>query len=143
MLDNSFQLSDICIEVIETADRYIKAVLINTKKRYFKVLRRFAQNGITFLELEKIETSYACPDDGFVLVDSECFAVGDEMVILEKSDLTDALHNLTPMQLDVLLRLTFQNGTQEELAAEYGVSKRMIQKHKHNAIIKLRKRLER
>ena len=40
MFDNHFSLSDIRIEVIETADNYMKAVLINTKKRYFRILRK-------------------------------------------------------------------------------------------------------
>lgn len=40
MFDNHFSLSDIRIEVIETADNYMKAVLINTKKRHFRILRK-------------------------------------------------------------------------------------------------------
>ena len=55
MFDNQFTLSDIRIEVIETADRYMKAVLINTKKRYFRVLRKMDRDGVTVFELEKFE----------------------------------------------------------------------------------------
>jgi DNA-directed RNA polymerase specialized sigma24 family protein len=141
MLDNPFIVSDICIEVIETADRYMKAVLINTKKRYFRVLRKHERNGITVFELEKYESNLAHEENGFTKVDSEYFVVGNELFALEKSELTEALLLLTPIQRDVLLKSVLLEKSQEELAAEYAITKRMIRKHKHLALEKLRRRL--
>lgn len=141
MFDNHFTLSDIRIEVIETADKYMKTVLINTKKRYFRVLRKMERNGITVFELEKYETNLAVEESGFAKIDNECFVIGGETIAMEKSELTEALRSLPPIQLDILLKSIILEKTQEELAAEYGITKRMIRKHKHIALEKLRRRL--
>lgn len=141
MFDDPFTLSDIRIEVIDTADRYMKAVLINKKNRYFRVLRKLERNGITIFELEKYESNLEYEEKGFNAIDSESFVVGKETITLEKSELTEALHTLTPIQLDILLKSILFEMPQEALAAEFGISKRMVRKHKHYALEKLRRRL--
>ena len=80
MYDKPFTLSDIRIEVIDTADRYMKTVLINTKNRYFRVLRKHQRNGITIYELEKYESNLAYEENGFTTVDSERFVVGKDTI---------------------------------------------------------------
>lgn len=141
MFDNKFTLSDIRIEVIETADRYMKAVLINTKNRYFRLLRKIDRDGITVFELEKYESNLAYEESGFAKIDSECFLIGGETITMERSDLTDALLTLTPIQLGVLLKSILLERSQEEIATEYGITTRMVRKHKHIALQKLRRRL--
>ena len=141
MFDNKFTLSDIRIEVIETADRYMKGVLINTKNRYFRILRKMDRDGVTVLELEKYESNLAYEESGFARIDSECFLVGGEIITMERSELTDALQTLTPIQLDVLLKSILLERSQDEIAAEYGFTTRMVRKHKHVALQKLRRRL--
>lgn len=118
MFDNKFTLSDIRIEVIETADRYMKAVLINTKNRYFRLLRKIDRDGITVFELEKYESNLAYEESGFAKIDSECFLIGGETITMERSDLTDALLTLTPIQLGVLLKSILLERSQEEIATE-------------------------
>ena len=141
MFGNKFTLSDIRIDVIETADRYMKAVLINTKNRYFRLLKKIDRDGITVFELEKYESNLAYEESGFAKIDSECFLVGSESITMERSDLTDALLTLTPIQLDVLLKSILLERSQEEIATEYGITTRMVRKHKHIALQKLRRRL--
>ena len=119
----------------------MKAVLINTKKRYFRVLRKMERNGITVFELEKYEANLTFEEKGFDGLDNEYFVIGSETVTMEKSELTEALRTLTPIQLDILLKSVLLERTQEELAAEYGITKRMIRKHKYIALEKLRRRL--
>lgn len=141
MLGSLFSLSDIHIDVVDTADKYMKAVLINAKNRYYKMLRKLERNGVTIFELEKYETNLACEETGFALIDNEKFFVGSETITLEKSELTEALMTLTPTQLDILLKTVLLKIPQEEIAAQYDVSKRMIQKHKRTALDKLKRRL--
>ena len=141
MFDNQFSLSDIRIEVIETADKYMKAVLINTKKRYFRILRKMERNGMTVFELEKYEANLSYEESGFAKIDNECFVIGEETIIMDRSELTEALRFLTPIQLEILLKSVLLEKTQEELAAEHGITKRMVRKHKHIALEKLRRRL--
>ena len=141
MIDTQFSLADIHIEVAETADRYIKAVLINAKKRYFRVLRKLERNGILIFDLEKYASNMFCEEDGYSKVDNEIFIVGQELFTMEKSELTEALFMLTPTQRDILLRAVLLRQSQEEIASVYGITTRMVRKHKHIALEKLRRSL--
>ena len=141
MTDTQFSLADIHIEVAETADRYIKAVLINAKKRYFRVLRKLERNGILIFDLEKYASNLICDEDGYSKVDNEIFVVGQELFTMEKSELTEALFMLTPTQRDILLRAILLRQSQEEIASVYGITTRMVRKHKHIALEKLRRSL--
>lgn len=141
MIDTQFSSADIHIEVAETADRYIKAVLINAKKRYFRVLRKLERNGILIFDLEKYPSNLICEEDGYSKVDNEIFIVGQELFTMEKSELTEALFMLTPTQRDVLLRAVLLRQSQEEIASVYGITTRMVRKHKHVALEKLRRSL--
>ncbi len=119
MLGNPFILSDISSDITDTADKYIKKVLINAKKRYFRILRKKNMDGVTIFELEKYASNMAYEESGFARIDSEYFLVGGETVTMERSDLTDALLALTPIQLDVLLKSVLLDRSQEEIAQEY------------------------
>ena len=141
MIDSQFSLADFHIEVAETADRYIKAVLINAKKRYFRVLRKLERNGILIFDLEKYESDLAYEEDGYSNVDNEIFIVGKELFTMEKSELTEALFMLTPTQRDILLRAVLLRQSQEEIASVYSITTRMVRKHKHVALEKLRRSL--
>lgn len=143
MPDNLLPLNDIHYEIIDTVDKYIKIVLINAKNRYFRTSQRTQKNRLFLLKLSLAECTQAYANSLFSIIDSEYYQLGDDVIQLDKSDLTDAMQSLTPIQLAVFLQSALKSKSQEELAAEYGVSKRMIQKHKRNAIIKLRKRLAR
>ena len=141
MIDTQFSLADIHTEVMETADRYIKAVLINAKKRYFRVLQKLERNGILIFDLEKYASNLFCEEDGYSKVDNEIFIVGQELFTMEKSELTEALFMLTPTQRDILLRAILLRQSQEEIASIYGITTRMVRKHKHIALEKLRRSL--
>lgn len=141
MIDKPFVLSDIRIEVIDIADKYMKAVLINTKRRYYRVLRKRERYGITLCELEKYESNLIYEENGFNMVDSERFIIGKESIVLEKEELTEALQALSPIQLEILLKSILLGMNLIDIAVECGISERMVQKHKHNALEKLRRRL--
>ena len=141
MLDNHFTISDISDEVIDTAHKYIISVLINKKFRFFRIIKKEERSGNSFLEIEKVAEIIGYEELGYRTVDRKCYPVGKKVVFLERSELTDALDALTAIQLDVILRSVFSEIRQEELAREYGISKRMVQKHKAAAIKKLRRLL--
>ena len=67
--------------------------------------------------------------------------MGGETIEMERSIRTDALRTLTKIQLDVLLKSVLLEMSQEEIAAEHGITTRMVRKHKHTALDKLRRRL--
>lgn len=141
MFDKHFSLSDISDEVVDTAHKYLISVMLNKKFRLFRIIKKEERYGKSFLEIEKVAEIIGYEELGYRKVDRKCYPVGNKLVLLERSELTEALDALTPMQLNVILRSVFSEITQEELAKEYGVSKRMIQKHKAAAIKNLRRLL--
>lgn len=141
MFDNRFSLSDISDEVVDTAHRYIISVLLNRKFRYFRNGKKKKRKMYSFLQIEQVEEIIGCEELGYRRVDRECYHAGDILVFLERSELTEALDELTSIQRDVILRSVFTKITQEELSKEYGITKRMVQKHKAAAIKKLRRLL--
>lgn len=141
MKKNQFALSDITADMREHMDQYIKRVLINKKKRYFRKLKKLKKNGITILELEKYETNLIYEQPQFHNVEVTCFVVGDDRIEITKTELADAMRSLTELQLQILLRLEVLNASPEELSNEYGISKRMIRKHRQIALEKLRKKM--
>ena len=95
----------------------------------------------SYLQIEQVAEIVGCEELGYRTADSKCFRVGNVLVFMEKSEITEALDALTPIQLDVIMRSVFTSITQEELSKEYGISKRMVQKHKAAALKKLRRLL--
>lgn len=141
MRKHQFTLSDITADMREHTDQYIKRVLINKKKRYFRRLKKLRKNGITILELEKYETNLIYEQPQFNNVEVTCFIIGEHNVEITKSELADAMRSLTELQLQILIRLEVLNASPEELSNEYGISKRMIRKHRQIALEKLRKKM--
>lgn len=142
MKRNQFTLSDITADLIEHADMYMKKVLINTKRRYFRKLRKIEKNGVTILELEKYETNLIYEEMGFEKADTTYFDVNGNPIPITKTELAEALLCLTELQLQILLKSEVLELTPDELAKEYGISKRMLRKHRHIALEKLRKKMD-
>lgn len=141
MTDAYFSLSDIHEDVLHTSDKYMKKVLINAKRKFYRDLPKGDPTGRPHYELERCQAVLSYEEDGFLLADSETFDVGGQRIRLERSDLTDALLTLPMQQLDIILQLVFLKKPQEQLAAEFGISDRMIRKHRDSAFTKLRRYL--
>ena len=141
MTDNYFSLSDIHEDVLHTSDKYMKKVLINAKRRFFREFQKSDPMGHPHYELERCQAVLSYEEIGFLLADSEAFDIGGERIRLERSELTDALLTLSKQQLDIILQLVFLETPQEQLAAEFGISDRMVRKHRDNAFAKLRRYL--
>lgn len=141
MFDKHYSLSDISDEVVDTAHKYFISVLVNKKFRNFRVNKSKEKHRRSVLPLEQVAEIIGCEELGYRTVDRKCYRVGNILVFIEKSELSDALDALTTMQRDIIMRSVFTNITQEQLSIEYGISKRMVQKHKAAAIRNLRRLL--
>ena len=130
-------IDDINSELVEYADKYIKKVLINAKKKYFRDIKR--KDKIIILELDKFQTNLQYQENGFENLESICFFLEDEIVPIHNYRLAEALSNLTNLQFQVLLKMVLMGKSTAKLANEYGVSQRMILKHYHSALKKIRK----
>lgn len=141
MFDKHYSLSDISDEVVDTAHKYFISVLVNKKFRNFRATKSKEMHRRSVLPLEQVAEIIGCEELGYRTVDRKCYRVGNILVFIEKSELSDALDALTSMQRDIIMRSVFTNITQEQLSIEYGISKRMVQKHKAAAIRNLRRLL--
>lgn len=143
MKNNQFTLLDLTDDLIEHADMYIKRVLINKKRRYFRRLRKLERNGVTILELEKYESNLIYEDPGYEEFDITHFYIDDNVISISMTELASALKELTGLQLNILMKNEILGVSVESLAREYGISKRMVRKHRQVALEKLQKRLVR
>lgn len=141
MVTDRLKVSDIDTEMKEIADKYIKAVLINAKRSYYRVLRRIEREGMSAYDRTICKSNLFIEEKGFSEIDMECFCVDCELFAIEKSELTDALLSLTRLQLEILLKSVLTDKSQAEIAAQYGITTRMVRKHKLIALEKLRRRL--
>lgn len=141
MVTNRLKVSDIDTEMKEIADKYIKTVLINAKRSYYRVLRKNEREGMSAYDLTICKSNLFIEEKGYSEIDMECFCVDCELFAIEKSELTDALLSLTRLQLEILLKSVLTDKSQAEIAAQYGITTRMVRKHKLIALEKLRRRL--
>lgn len=141
MFDKHFLLSDISDEIVDTAHKYLISVLINSKFRNFKVNKPKEIRRRSNVPLEEVAEIIGCEELGYRTVDRKCYRVGNVLVFIERSELSEALDALTAMQRDIIMRSVFTKITQEQLSKEYGITKRMVQKHKAAAIRNLRRLL--
>lgn len=129
MVGTYYTESDISKEMKEAVGKYIKTVLINAKRNYYHALCKIDKYGISIYDFGKIEANYSCEDKGFSQIDMECFWLDGEPLVMEKSNLTDALQCLTRLQLEILLKTVLTDKSQTEIAEQYGISTRMVRKH--------------
>lgn len=141
MKKQQFTLSDITEDMREHTDQYIKRVLINKKNRYFRKLRKIKKDGVTILELDKYETNLIYEDSEFDNLDVSCFVVNESIIPIETTELSEALLSLTELQFQILMKLEVLEMSPEELSNEYGISRRMLRKHRQIALEKLRKKM--
>lgn len=57
MKKTAFTIHDINEELILSVDSYLRTVIINKKRHYFRKITKLSRNGITMLELEKYESN--------------------------------------------------------------------------------------
>lgn len=141
MFDKHFSLSDISDEVVDTAHKYFISVLLNKKFRNFRVNKSKEIHRRSVPPIEQVAEIIGCEELGYRTVDRKCYRVGNVLVFIERSELSEALDALTTIQRDVIMRSVFTDITQEQLSKEYGITKRMVQKHKAAAIRNLRRLL--
>lgn len=134
MAKGEFTAEDISKELIGYVDGYIKTVIKNAKKRYYKQKTRHKKYGLVFVELDKYAENLRYEDPGFERALHQVIDVAGAKITILNPELADALRGLTESQRVVLLKNTFLNVPIKQLASELGISYRMVEKHKNNAI---------
>lgn len=134
MVKSEFTAEDIPEELLGYVDGYIKTVIKNTKKRFYKQKTRYKKYGLVFVELDKYAENLRYEDPGFERTLHQEIDVAGAKIAIFNPELADALRGLTEAQRVVLLKNAFLNVPIKQIASELGISCRMVEKHKHNAI---------
>lgn len=142
MKKTTFTLYDINKEVILSADSYLRTVIINKKRHYIRRITKLSRHGIAMLELEKYESNLICNDSYFSTSGVTYFSVNGQHIPIRIPEISEALSELSEIHLQIILQSAVLQITIEDMAKEFGISKRMIYRYKHDAIVELRKKLK-
>ena len=127
-MKTDFSLEDISEELLDYVDKYLKTVISNAKRRYYRKTKRPRKYGIVFVELDKYAEDLHYDEPGF------------EQALLNP-ELADTLRSLTETQRLVLLKNVVLKIPMKQIALELGISIGMVEKHKNNAIRIIKRRM--
>lgn len=138
-----FSVSDISDDLIQYTDMYMKKVIINAKRHYYREKSKIQKHGIVFVDLETFAENLGYEDIGFEKVLCQYIEVKGIQVPVHNPDLAIALLALTEIQRSVLIQNVVLDITLKQIAYDLKISERMVRKHKHNAIESIRRRMNR
>lgn len=142
MKDRKYTLHDINGEITESADSYLRTVIINCKRQYIRKITKLSRHGITMLELERYESNLLFNDGYFEKIETAYFYISGVQIPIEIPELAEALNSLSEIHLQVIMQSAVLKIPIEIIAKEFGVSKRMINIYKRDAIEELKRRLK-
>ena len=140
-MKTDFSLEDISVELLDYVDRYLKTVISNTKRRYYRKIKRAREYGIVFVELDKYADDLRYDDPGLEQVLCQMIDVQEINIPVLNPELAEALRSLTETQRLVLLKNVVLNIPMKQIALELGVSIGMVEKHKKNAMRAIKRRM--
>ena len=135
-MKTDFSLEDISEELLDYVDKYLKTVISNAKRRYYRKTKRPRKYGIVFVELDKYAEDLHYDEALCQLIDVQ----GVKIPILNP-ELADTLRSLTETQRLVLLKNVVLKIPMKQIALELGISIGMVEKHKNNAIRIIKRRM--
>jgi len=138
-VDNNYGAENLTDEAVHYIDKYIKTIIKNTTKDFFRTANKHKKHGLSFVAFENPEEELASEDPGYEEVLMNSIEIKNMNVLISDPDLYAALSRLTDYQRIVLLQNTIMRIPLRIIAAELGISERMAKKHKHNAIERIRK----
>ena len=140
-MKTDFSLEDISDELLHYVDKYLKTVINNSKRRYYRNQGRPHKYGIVLVELDKYAEDLHYDDPGFEQVLCQLIDMQGIKIPVRSQKLADALRSLTETQRIVLLKNVVFNIPMKQIALELGVSIGMVEKHKNNAIRAIKRRM--
>lgn len=138
----TFSIEDIDKYLLDYADKYLKKVIINAKRHYYRRQSQKDKYGIVFFDLDSFSEELGYEDQGYESALCRYIEVNGIRIPVLDPDLADALLSLTEVQRLVLLKNVCLEVTMREIARELHISERMVRKYKHNAIEAIRRRMK-
>ena len=140
-MKTDFSLEDITSELLDYVDKYLKTVISNTKRRYYRNKKRPRKYGIVFVELDKYAEDLHYDEPGFEQALCQLIDVQGIKIPVLNPELADALRSLTEKQRLVLLKNVVLKIPMKQIALELGISISMVKKHKDKAIRVIKRRM--
>lgn len=137
-----FFLADIDEHLIHYTDKYLKKVIINAKRHYYRNRNKKEKYGIVLLDLDSFSEELGYEDSGYESVLCQYIDVNGIRIPVFDPNLADALLALTEVQRLVLLKNVCLDIAMKEIARELQISERMVRKYKHTAIEAIKRRLK-
>ena len=134
MSKNYFAIDDITDDLIRYIDRYQRRVIINTKRKFYRNSSKPQSRGIVFIELEECTDSLWSIDPGIERLLCDYIEVKGVKIPVFNTKLSETQRTI--LLQNVILKIPLN-----QIADELGISTRMTEKHKHNAIMFLKRRL--
>lgn len=132
---------DITDEMEVYCDHYLRKVIHCAALNYYRNVCKAEQQDISFVSLEDIsEMMSSIADDPILYL--EKIAVKNTVILFSDSELVQAVKKLNFQQRTVVLENIVLGFTLAEIADELHICLRMAQKHKFNALHKLREAIE-
>ena len=140
-MKTDFSLEDISEELLDYVDKYLKTVISNAKRRYYRKTKRPRKYGIVFVELDKYAEDLHYDEPGFEQALCQLIDVQGVKIPILNPELADTLRSLTETQRLVLLKNVVLKIPMKQIALELGISIGMGEKHKNNAIRIIKRRM--
>ncbi len=140
-MKTDFSLEDISEELLDYVDKYLKTVISNAKRRYYRKTKRPRKYGIVFVELDKYAEDLHYDEPGFEQALCQLIDVQGVKIPILNPELADTLRSLTETQRLVLLKNVVLKIPMKQIALELGISIGMVEKHKNNAIRIIKRRM--
>lgn len=134
-------IEDITNEHIEFCDMYIKKVITNAKRKFYRPKTKIEKYQIVFVGLDTCEDEISYEDSAFEEIFTTYITVNDIPIPVYNPDLAKALLELTEIQRMVVLRNIVLGDRLSDIADEIGVSVQMISKHKIKALEIIKERM--
>ena len=140
-MKTDLSLEDISEELLDYVDKYLKTVISNAKRRYYRKTKRPRKYGIVFVELDKYAEDLHYDEPGFEQALCQLIDVQGVKIPILNPELADTLRSLTETQRLVLLKNVVLKIPMKQIALELGISIGMVEKHKNNAIRIIKRRM--
>lgn len=128
-------------EVRQMFDSFCKKVLRGTVRNHYAAQKRRAEREVNLSELSDAELAKLATVDVYSL-DETVFDVDGEVITVQDTDLADALKQLSPDKLEIVLLSYFTGMTDREIAERIDVARRTVAYRRTSSLRELRKLLE-
>lgn len=136
-----FFIEDITFEKIDFCDNYIKKVITNAKRRFYRSKAYVEGRRMIIVEYDSVLERLPFEEKGFDEIFTTYITVNDILIPVHNPDLAEILLELPEVQRMIVLRTIVLGEKLTDIAKELGVSVPMITKHRKKALETIKERM--